>query len=36
MVPSDGDDDDDGNVTVSDERSSFDIKYDDDDDVRHH
>ena len=30
MVQSDGDDDDDGNITVSDERSSFDIKYDDD------
>ena len=25
-----------GNVTVGDERSSFDLKYDDDDDVRRH
>ena len=30
MVQSDGDDDDDGNIMVSDKRSSFDIKYDDD------
>ena len=25
-----------GNVTVGDERSSSDLKYDNDDDVRHH
>ena len=36
MVQSDGDDDDDGNIRVSEERSSFNIKYDDDDDVRRH
>ena len=32
-VQSDGDGDDDGNITVSDERLSFDLKNDDDDDV---
>ena len=31
-----GDNDNDGNVTVSDERSSFDFKYDDDDNVNRH
>ena len=36
MGQSDGDDDDDGNITVSDESSSLDLKYDDDNDVRHH
>ena len=36
MVQSDGDDDDDGNITVSDESSSLDLIYDDDNDVRHH
>ena len=36
MFQSDSDDDDDGNVTISDERSSFDLKYDDDDDTRRH
>ena len=30
------DDDDGGNVTVGDERSSFDFKYDDDDNVNCH
>ena len=33
---SDGDNDDDGNITVSVERLSFDLEYDDDDDVRRH
>ena len=33
-VQCDGDDDNDGNVTVSDERLSFESKYDDDNDVR--
>ena len=36
MFESDGDDDDDGNLTVSDERSSFHFKYDDDDNVNRH
>ena len=32
----DGENDNDGNVIVSDERSSFDFKYDDDDNVNRH
>ena len=36
MFQSDGDDDDDGNVSGYDERSSFDLKYDDDDNVNRH
>ena len=38
MVLSDGDDDDDddGNLSVCDERSSFDFKYEDDDNVKLH
>ena len=35
-VQSNDDDDDDRNITVSDKRSSFDLKYGDDDDVRRH
>ena len=35
-VQSDGDDDDDWNITVSDKRPSFNLKYDDDDNVNRH
>ena len=36
MVPSDGDDDDDGNLSVCDERLPSDFENDDDDDVNRH
>ena len=36
MVPPDGDDDDDRNLSICDERSSFNFKYDDDDNVNCH
>ena len=36
MVRSDCDDDDDGNLSVCDERSSFDFKYDVDDNANRH
>ena len=36
MVQSEGDNDDDRNIMVSDKRSSFDLKNDDGDDVNHY
>ena len=36
MVPPDGDDDDDGNLYICDERLSFNFKYDNDDNVNRH
>ena len=36
MVQFDGDNEDDGNITVSYERLSFNIKYDNDDNIRRH